>query len=83
MITTAPLTATDAAPVTIYYCKAGVATGQTVRVSQGTAAPLTCSGVRLAGALGQMVHGNSKGKAKASGARCVLTLTSGSVEVIP
>ena len=76
------LTATTAAPVTIYYCKAGVATGQTVRVSQ-TGPAIVCSGVRLAGAFGEMIHGNSAGKAKASGARCVLTLTGGSVEIIP
>ena len=76
------LTASATFPVTIYYCKAGVATGQTVRISQSGPA-LACSGVRLAGAFGEMVHGNSAGKAKASGARCVLTLTGGSVEVIP
>lgn len=76
------LTATPSSPVTIYYCKAGVRTGQTVRVSQGKSVT-ACSGVRLEAASGTMLHGNSTGKAKASGARCVLELVSGTITTIP
>jgi hypothetical protein len=79
---TGALAATPSDPVTIYYCKAGIATGQTVRVSQGKSVT-ACSGVRLEAATGIMLHGNSTGKAKASGARCVLELVSGSITTIP
>lgn len=73
-------TATPAEPVTIYYCKANLKTGNTVRIVQGrnvadtTGVTLTPSGI---GFHAEMIHGNSKGKAKASGARCVLLVTSG------
>lgn len=76
------LDATPDIPVTIYYCKAGIANGQTVRVSQFGPA-LACSGVRLTHVSGEMIHGDSKGTTKASGARCVLTLTAGTVEILP
>lgn len=74
----ATIQATQAAPVTIYYCKAGIATGRTVRVMQGKQVWET-SGVTIAWAAGSMFHDNSKGKPKASGARCVLILTGGSI----
>ncbi len=76
----ATFTATDKAPVSIYYCKAGLKTGQTVRVAQGSA-KVTCRGVALDGVSGTMIHGNSTGPAKASGARCVLRLTSGLITI--
>ena len=74
--------ASAAEPVTIYYCKAGLPTGQTVRVSQGRKVE-SCRGVKLHNVSGSMIHGNSTGKAKASKARCVLKATSGAVTIIP
>lgn len=71
--------ATPEAPVTVYYCKAGVKTGQTVRVAQPGRETVTLAGVVLHGVSGSMIHGNSTGKAKASGARCVLVCTAGSI----
>lgn len=70
------LRATPDKPVTIYYCKAGIQTGTTVRV-QHRGQVHTCSGVLLHGCNASMTHDNSTGKPKASGARCVLTVTSG------
>jgi hypothetical protein len=70
------LEATDSQPVTIYYCKAGVQSGQTVRIEQA-GQRYTCAGVILRQVCASMVHDNSRGKAKASGARCVLHVTSG------
>jgi hypothetical protein len=67
-------------PVTIYYCKANIKTGNTVRIVQGRNIN-DCAGVHLTasehGFHAEMIHGNSKGKAKASGARCTLIVTSG------
>lgn len=68
--------ATTSRPVTVYYCKAGVKTGETVKVEQGGDV-FTCSGVLFSGVTGEMIHNNSRGKAKASGARCVFLATSG------
>lgn len=73
------LIATNEAPVTVYYCKAGIQTGTTVRVAQGKEVWHT-AGVHITNATASMVHDNSKGKAKASGARCVLVLTSGEIQ---
>jgi hypothetical protein len=74
--------ATPAEPVTIYYCKANLKTGNTVRIVQGRNVCDT-HGVQLrsgaAAFIAEMIHGNSSGKAKASGARCVLKITMGSV----
>lgn len=70
------LRATLAHPVTIYYCKAGIQTGTTVRVLHRGQVH-ACSGVLLHGAAASMTHDNSTGKPKASGARCVLTVTTG------
>jgi hypothetical protein len=76
------LTATATNPVSIYYCKAGLPTGKTVRVSQ-KGRVTDCSGVKLFSVSGSMIHGNSAGKAKASGARCVLIAEAGSITIIP
>ena len=65
-------------PITIYYCKAGLKTGLTVRVEHG-GRRYACRGVRLDGAGGAMEHGNATGKARGSGARCVLLITTGAV----
>ena len=67
--------ATPNRPVTVYYCKANVKTGLTVRVvvpwrSGFMSQPgefLDCRGVRLIGVDSEMIHGNSTGKPKASG----------------
>ncbi len=75
--------ATPTEPVTIYYCKAGIPTGQTVRVTQLNQPTVSCSGVHLHGVTATMLHGNSRGKAKASGARCVLQIHSGNITIIP
>lgn len=76
-------TATAAEPVTVYYCKANLKTGLTVRIVQGRNV-CDCAGVHLTSDLtgpfkAEMIHGNSTGKAKASGARCVLTVTYGTI----
>jgi len=71
--------ATAEQPVTVYYCKAGIQTGRTIRVMCG-ALIVEASGVQFAGVTATMAHDNSKGKPKASGARCVLVMTAGVVE---
>lgn len=75
------LRATPAAPITIYYCKANVKTGLTVRLMQGKQS-WDCRGVLLQAAHASMIHGNSTGKPKASGARCVLEITQGIVGLV-
>lgn len=80
-------TATPDYPVTVYYCKANLRTGKTVRIMQGRNVN-DCSGVIFSSTLeggpfsAEMIHGNSSGKAKASGARCVLIVSSGIVTPI-
>lgn len=79
--------ATRKHPVTVYYCKANVKTGLTVRVMSRVSGSVDCRGVTLASRDGEaftatMVHGNSTGPAKASGARCVLQVTSGIVTTL-
>lgn len=73
------LAASINAPVTIYYCKAGIQTGRTIRIQQGRGKVWEASEVEIQGAWATMTHDNSKGKAKASGARCVMVLTLGCV----
>lgn len=73
------LTATPATPIFVYYCKAGIQTGTTIRVMQGQAVHQTAA-VEIRGADARMAHDNSTGKPKRSGARCVLILTSGTIE---
>jgi hypothetical protein len=75
--------------ITIYYCKAGIQSGRTVRVIYAPATNTSeapeqwdCKGVRLTGADAEMLHDNSTGKPKKSGARCVMYVTGGEVEVI-
>jgi hypothetical protein len=72
------LRATIAHPVIIYYCKAGIQTGTTIRVLHRGQVH-ACRGVWLHGANAGMFHDNSTGKPKASGARCVMTVTTGIV----
>jgi len=78
-----PITASAEHPVTVYYCKAGIPTGQTVRVSSKPAGVIACQGVKLDAVSGDMLNGNATGQAKSSGARCVLRLTSGTIHIIP
>jgi hypothetical protein len=72
------LRATIAHPVIIYYCKAGIQTGTTIRVLHRGQVH-ACRGVHLHGCDAGMFHDNSTGKPKASGARCVMTVTTGLV----
>ena len=80
--------ATPAEPVTVYYCKANLKTGNTVRVVQGRNV-CDCTGVRFSSSLAsgpfdaEMIHGNSTGKAKASGARCVMIVKRGHISPVP
>jgi hypothetical protein len=82
------LRATADSPITLYYCKAGIQSGQTIRVLQDKIVH-SCSGITLSSTLlggpfaAAMTHDNAKGKPKASGARCVLTINNGGVTLIP
>ena len=67
--------------ILIYYCKAGLKIGLTIRVEQA-GRRWQCRGVALHNASACMTHNNSTGKAKASGARCVLQIFSGTVEML-
>lgn len=77
-------TATADLPVTVYYCKSNLKTGKTVRIVQGHNVN-DCAGVTFSSSLAtgpfdaEMMHGNSTGRAKKSGARCVLLVRSGIV----
>jgi len=73
--------ATASSPVTVYYCKANLQTGNTVRIYQGSRSVDTHS-VSIAGHA-EMTHDASTGRAKASGARCVLTITDGIIIPAP
>lgn len=81
------LHATRANPVTVYYCKANVKTGLTVRVVR-PGAIFDCKGVQLSSSLdngpfdAEMIHGNTTGKPKASGARCALIIHNGTVTLL-
>jgi hypothetical protein len=75
------LRATPEQPVTVYYCKANLKSGLTVRLMQGKQTH-DCTGVLLQAATATMIHGNSTGKPKASGARCVLEVTQGLVGLV-
>jgi hypothetical protein len=72
------ITATPTSPVLVYYCKAGIQTGKTIRVLQAGAVHETAA-VEISDAWATMQHDNSSGKAKRSGARCVLILNRGTV----
>lgn len=72
-------------PARVYYCKAYIATGNTVLVEYGNTgkrSTVHVPGVNFHGCTGSMLHGNSKGKSKASGARCVFEVTSGTIELL-
>jgi hypothetical protein len=85
---TPPLLATRTSPISIYYCKAGIQTGQTIRVLQDGIVH-HCSSIQLSSRLdtgpfdASMTHDNAKGKPKASGARCVLIVKRGLVHLDP
>jgi hypothetical protein len=74
-------------PVTVYYCKANLKTGDTVRVIQGRNV-CDCAGVNLSSTLetgpfdADMIHGNTTGKPKASGARCALVVKQGIITIV-
>ena len=70
--------ATEANPATVYYCKAGIQTGETIRVLHNGKV-FNTAGVTLTNTNASMQHDNSTGKPKASGARCVLKITRGQV----
>ncbi len=72
------LHATDQNPIAIYYCKAGIQTGTTIRVMHASKVYAT-GAVVLGNSTAEMHHDNSTGKAKKSGARCVLMVSSGTV----
>jgi|GEM_PF-6645168 len=76
-------TATPDKPVTVYYCKANVRTGLTVRIVHDGKSVDT-PGIRMSGRSfsAEMIHGNSSGKARKSGARCVLIVTRGTVSPV-
>lgn len=75
------LVATEDCRVTIYYCKAGLGAGTPVRIEQrGIVYDAAKVAIREADAT--MWHDNSTGKAKRSGARCVLILSAGIVEFV-
>jgi hypothetical protein len=72
-------------PVTIYYCKANLKTGLTVRIIQGRTQH-DCAGISMHSTLdsgpfdAEMIHGNSQGKPKRSGARCTLIVRRGIIK---
>jgi hypothetical protein len=76
------LHASPTEPVIIYYCKAGIPTGKTIRITQAKQTH-QCSSVSLIACDATMLHDNAIGKAKASGARCTLNVTSGYVVFLP
>lgn len=72
-------------PLVIYYCKANLKNGNTVRVVNKNFTPhqiTDCKGVGLVTVQATMIHENSTGKAKASGAKCVLEVSSGIVHIL-
>ncbi len=76
------LTATTEHPVTVYYCKANLRTGLTVRILH-RGRQIDTAGIRMSGPVeAEMIHGNSSGKPKRSGARCVLQVRRGTVETV-
>ncbi|MDG2124884.1 MAG: hypothetical protein P8J87_14370 [Verrucomicrobiales bacterium] len=67
-------------PITVYYCKAKLATGNPVRVYRGRGRQRECwdcTGIEMSNCAATMDLNNSTTLAKASGARCVLIITSG------
>ncbi len=72
------LIATPTHPVTIYYCKAGIKTGLTIRLLHRGQVHQTAD-VTLANAQATMAHDNSTGPARRSGARCVLVVRQGEI----
>lgn len=75
----------DQKPVIVYYCKANLKTNNPIRIIDPNYSPqmiIDCNDIRLQDAKCNMSLDNSTGKAKASGARCVLYVESGTIEVI-
>lgn len=73
--------ATPTHPVVIYYCKAGIKTGLTIRIQYQGQVHQTAD-VSLLDARATMQHDNSTGPARRSGARCVLVVTQGEVRYL-
>jgi hypothetical protein len=72
------LRATPNNPAVVYYCKAGITSGKPVRVLHNKHV-YECHGVNMRDVECSMHYDNSTGKPKASGARCVMTVTTGLV----
>jgi len=67
-------------PITVYYCKARLSSGDPVRVYRGRGRHRevwNCTGIAMHNCSATMDLNNSATLAKASGARCVLLITSG------
>lgn len=73
--------ASKESPIQLYYCKANIKCGKTVIIEQDGLKVAT-AGVSFKKLHGSFCHQNSKGKAKQSGARNVLCITSGEVKTI-
>ena len=71
--------------VTVYYCKARLKDGVPVRTYQGEGSNRTAvdsHGVRYRKVDALMELGNDHTLAKASGARCIMNITDGFVEIL-
>lgn len=73
-------------PAQIYYCKAYLNDGKTIVVeytnNEGKRKRIRCDDWESLGANVKMSMDNTKGKAKASGARCALIVKSGTIELL-
>lgn len=70
--------ASEDEPVYLFYCKANIQNRQTVVIMQHNE-KYYCSGVSFKGLCGTFEHQNSVGKARSSGSRNTLKITSGEV----
>lgn len=64
-------------PLTVYYCKTNLPSGNTIRICQGTKILLDCRGISGSLEDFDLIHENSTGQAKASGANCVINVRAG------
>ncbi len=69
-------------PAVIYYCKANIKTGTTV-IFLHNGQRRALKGIRFHLVTGEMIHENSTGVPRKSGARCVFRVTQGTLELIP
>lgn len=76
------LRATPNNPAVVYYCKAGITSGKPVRVLHNKHV-YECHGVNMRDVECSMHYNNSTGKPKASGARCVMIVSTGIVGILP